>query len=73
MDIKPFDILFYKGNSLISHLIEKQTHSPYSHVAMVLDDKHIIEIDRNYNLRINHINYSSKSFDIYRLKEELGL
>jgi hypothetical protein len=71
MDLQPFDILFYKGDSFISKLIKKETGSQYSHVALVLDDKHLVEIDRSYNLKINHIGYSKKDFDVYRIDENI--
>lgn len=72
MNLQPYDLLFYKGNDFISNIIKKETNSPYSHVALVLDDKHLIEIDKSYNLRIGHLGYSKQSFDIYRLKEPIS-
>jgi uncharacterized protein YycO len=36
-------ILAYQGKSIISKLIKLQTRSPYSHVAVQLDDETVIE------------------------------
>jgi hypothetical protein len=71
MILKQFDILAFKGNSIISDIIKKETNSSYSHLALILDDYHIVETDIRKPLAIKHINYNSKNFDIYRLKEEI--
>jgi hypothetical protein len=67
MKLQQFDILFYKGSSWISRLIKAETSSEYSHVALVIDPLHVVETDWRYPLRINHINYKSSDFDIYRV------
>lgn len=36
-------VLLFKGKSVVSRLIQWQTRSPYSHVAVELDDGRIIE------------------------------
>ncbi|MEL7144085.1 MAG: hypothetical protein AAGL08_17925 [Cyanobacteria bacterium J06573_11] len=38
LPIKPGDVIAFSGNSLISKAIRRGTHSPYSHVGIVLDN-----------------------------------
>lgn len=45
-------------------LSEFITQSPYSHVAMVLDEYHIIETDWKFPVSINHIRFKNTSYDI---------
>lgn len=71
MKLKPFDILFHQGTSPIAKIIKAFTGSPYSHVGLILDDKHIVEINWSYKLKIRHIKYPDSNFQIYRLKTSL--
>lgn len=66
--LQPFDIIFYKGNSIISKTIRYFTVSTYSHVGLVLDDLHIVEIDWKFPLKIRHLQYKSNNYDVYRVK-----
>ena len=43
MEIKPADIILVRGTDWISHAIEDVEKSPYSHVAVVVEGKEIIE------------------------------
>lgn len=70
--LREYDILFYKGNSFLSRLIKRKTHSVYSHVALVLDDKHLLQINWNHRIKIEHIAYTKKKYDVYRLQLELS-
>ena len=45
--LKPCDILLYKGTQLTSRLIEWQTKSPYSHVALVVAPAMNLGIESN--------------------------
>ena len=65
--MQPMDLLFYKGTSHISQLIRWVTRSSYSHVALVLDNLHLVEADWRYPLRIRHISYRVKEYDLYRV------
>jgi uncharacterized protein YycO len=65
--MKPFDLLFYKGNSIVSKVIKYFTGSTYSHVGLVLDGLHIVEIDWKFPLKIRHLKYNSRNYDIYRI------
>lgn len=69
MEIKPMDIIFYKGDSLISKIIKKVTKSEYSHMAIIVDNLHIIETDWKFPVSINHLSYSTLSYDVYRCAE----
>lgn len=66
--MQEFDLIFYKGDGFISKIIKKVTKSPYSHVALVLDNYHILEADWKRPLSIRHISYRSQEYDIYRVK-----
>lgn len=71
MELKPFDLLLYKGRNKISNIVKSVTESEYSHIGLILSDFHIVEIDFFYCLKINHIGYNGKDFDIYRLRTPL--
>lgn len=71
--IKPYDLIFVKGNSTISKIIKWFTKSEYSHVGIILDDKHICEINYNYTFRIRHFEYKEKDYDIYRCKKNINI
>ena len=66
--MREFDLLFYKGDGFISKIIKKVTAPPYSHVALVLDNYHVVEADWKHPLSIRHISYSSWDYDIYRVE-----
>lgn len=69
--MQPFDILFYKGTNPVSKLVQAFTNSEFSHVALILDDKHLVEINWSYKLKIRHIKYPECHFQIYRLNEHI--
>jgi hypothetical protein len=64
--MESFDLLFYKGTNPVSKLISKVTKSPYTHVALVLDEFHLVEADWYHPLAIRHIVYRTGDYDIYR-------
>ncbi|GAB7389279.1 hypothetical protein BSNK01_31170 [Bacillaceae bacterium] len=66
MKLQHFDLIFVKGDSLVSRVIQKVTKSPYSHVAIVLDEYHVAETNWKSQLKIRHITYSRGLFDVYR-------
>jgi hypothetical protein len=47
------------------------TDSPYSHVAIVYDDRHIAETDWRFPLQWSHNNYPPWLCDVYRYRGEL--
>jgi hypothetical protein len=49
------DILFFKGDTLISKFISKVTRLPYTHVAIALSGSLILEADRFVNVRIREL------------------
>ncbi|MGM7685228.1 hypothetical protein ACSVDA_24285 [Cytobacillus sp. Hm23] len=71
MDLQEFDIVAYKGESLISKIIRFSTHSPYSHVAFVLDDLHVLQLNWNTPTVVKHLEYKPHQYDVYRLKQAL--
>lgn len=66
-----YDLLFVKGKSLQSKVIQAVTDSPYSHVAIVLDSYHVLETDVRYPLQIRHLSYPVSMYDVYRFHREL--
>lgn len=66
MELQPFDLLFCFGRTWIGRVISKVTRSPYSHVAVVLDQRHIAETDWRKPLQIGHLNYKVIDYDVYR-------
>ncbi|MBU8711290.1 MULTISPECIES: hypothetical protein [Brevibacillus] len=50
MDLKRLDLLFVSGRSPLAGAIQLFTDSPYSHLAIVLDDMHIAEMDWRFPL-----------------------
>lgn len=64
--MEPYDVLLVKGRSPVARIIEAVTQSPYSHAAIVLDDRHLLETSWNYPLKIRHISYRLGNFDVYR-------
>ncbi|MGF9822608.1 hypothetical protein ABE430_08815 [Brevibacillus agri] len=69
MVLKRFDLLFVKGKSLVGRVIEEVTRSPYSHVAIVIDDWHLVETDWRYPLKMRHMAYRPAEYDVYRYRE----
>lgn len=70
--LKPFTVIFYKGQSPISKFIKRITKSDkYSHVALVLDNLHLLQLDWKTPVTIKHFNYSVDEYDIYELTFEL--
>lgn len=66
MELQPFDLLFCFSRTWIGRVISRVTRSPYSHVAVVLDRRHIAETDWRKPLRIEHNNYRETDYDVYR-------
>lgn len=65
--LSQFDIVFYRGTSLISRTITTLSKSRYSHVALVLDDLHTLECDYKTPTAIRHFDYKDKTYDVYEL------
>lgn len=61
--MKTGDIVFFKGNSFISRIISKLTKSEYTHVAMAINGKDILEADRFIRVRIRPI----KDHEVYTI------
>jgi hypothetical protein len=71
VELRRFDLLFVRGRSLIGQLVQAVTRSPYSHVAIVLDQWHVAETDWRYPLTVRHLSYPTDTFDVYRYRGEL--
>lgn len=72
MKIQPYDILLFKGTSIIGRLIEGISHSQYSHAALSLGNNfHLAEATPS-GIRIDHLADLPSGYDIYRYKHELN-
>lgn len=60
-----YDILLVKGNNWIARIIQKLTKSEYSHVALKLNNYHIVENKWFSKIKIKHIYFNN--YDIYRV------
>jgi len=63
--LQQFDIILYKGQSLIAKTIKNISNSKYSHVALVLDSLHTLESDYKNPVNIRHFSYLKGSYDVY--------
>jgi len=68
--ISKCDLIFYRGNGLISKSIRFLSNSKYSHIGLILDKFHVLEIDWKYKSKIRHISYKKENYDVY---EYVGL
>ena len=71
MDIRPYDIVFFKNNSIISKLIKWFTKSEYSHVGIVTIDTNFI-FDANMFKRTTCRKLKlDKNTEIYRISANI--
>jgi hypothetical protein len=70
MDSQPL-FLFYSGTSLIGKIIKRTTNSKFSHVALLLDDFHCLELDYKSPTSIKHFKYPKGSYHLYKLNIHL--
>lgn len=75
MNLKPCDILLYKGTGWRSRLIQWGTGSPYNHVAVVVDPSSYLGIESNTGhkhgvRRFDLRKLDFKEIDIFRIKAE---
>ncbi len=71
MNLKPGDILLFKGEKGISRLIAWGTNSKYSHVAVCVSSEMNLAIAAmaGGGVRARDIRMIKKSYDVYRIKE----
>ncbi|AIW03476.1 enoyl-CoA hydratase/carnithine racemase-like [Bacillus phage Moonbeam] len=69
MEIQPGDIIFYKPTGFIGWAISKLTKSEYSHVALAVDEFHIIEADKFIKSRISDLSYVENIHRVYRVRD----
>ena len=65
------DILFFKGSSIFSRVVQWITKSQFSHCSIIINKYHIVEISWNYKLKIRHLHYKDNEFAIKRYIDEL--
>ncbi|WCK55442.1 hypothetical protein PP175_05685 [Aneurinibacillus sp. Ricciae_BoGa-3] len=66
MELLPGDLIFAKGTGWESYAIEKFMHSPYSHVAGVVNENQVIEAMNFKKTGYQSIAYYSGFSDVYR-------
>lgn len=66
--LKPFTLIFYKGDSIISKIIKSISDGEYSHVAIVIDEFHLLQLDWKTPISISHLMYNVDSYDVYEFK-----
>ena len=69
MKLEPYDILFKTKSGFISNLIKWKLQSNYSHVGLIVDNFHCVEIDYKYPLKIRHFSYALGDFNAYRIPD----
>ncbi|UFJ40090.1 hypothetical protein LOK74_18940 [Brevibacillus humidisoli] len=69
MDLKPYALIFVKGRTCLGRINRQVTDSPYSHVAVVLDEWHVAETNWWSPLKVRHLTYPQDMIDVYRYRE----
>lgn len=59
------DVVFVRGNSIISKLIRLFDKGRFSHVAIAVSDTHVIET--NWNMKSRIVEFKYKDFELVRL------
>lgn len=63
--MKPGDIIFVRGNSIISKAVRLFDKGRFSHVAVAVSDTHVIET--NWNMRSRIVPFYYEDFELVRL------
>lgn len=61
--MQPHDILLYRGESFVSRLIQWGTHSPYNHVAIVIDPRYFLGVESS----VGHEAAGVRAIDLRKL------
>ena len=67
-----FSFVFYKGDGLVARTIKVFTKGKYSHVGLMIDNIHIIQLDYKTPVSIHHLNYIKGDYDVYEYIGELS-
>jgi uncharacterized protein YycO len=70
--LQPFSFIFYKKSGLIADMIKWFTKGRYSHVTLLLDRLHTLELSWKTPTSIKHFNYPKDSYDVYVLSFPLS-
>jgi len=75
LNLKPLDILLYRGRGLTSWVIQSMTRSRYNHVAVVVDPESYLGIESNTGHQggvhaIDLRMLKDQAVDIYRIRAE---
>lgn len=66
------DIILYRGKGILSKLVCFFTKSKYSHVSMMISNRHIIEANWNKKSNISNFKFNPKRMEVYRFKDGLS-
>lgn len=66
--MQTFDILFYSGKGLVSRFVQNVTKSPYSHVALVISERLVVETNWSFPVSIRPNEYEPKEYAICRVE-----
>lgn len=74
LEMKIGDVLLFKGKGIISKLIQKFTHSPYSHAAIYYKDNLLIESDWG-GVQTSGIStkYHDADYDVFRYDKKVSM
>lgn len=65
--LNPGDVILYKSYGIIGRTISFITRSPYSHVALAVDEDTVLESDRFINTRLSDIHSRKVVHHVYRV------
>lgn len=58
MTLQSGDVIFVRGSSLLSKLIRYFDGGEFTHVAIVIDDKHVLDSQYPLGVRIRHFRFA---------------
>lgn len=73
MELQPGDIILFKGKGFISKMVQFFTKSNYTHAAMMISDKQMIEANWYKKVNIVDFIYDVDIMEVYRYKEKLDI
>jgi uncharacterized protein YycO len=68
MELKPGDIIIYKGNSFVSKFVKFFTKSDYTHTSMLISNDIVIEANWYKTANMVGFMYKPEIMEIYRVK-----
>lgn len=66
--METFDIIFYRGEGTFSKIIQSVSGSPYSHVALAISDRLVVETNWHYPVSIRINEYTEDMYSLGRVE-----